>query len=212
MINPTIQRQHLIKAIERLRKHGWRNNSWKFDLLWKGKRYPPKEVIREATDVAGVDLELFGGGPESNSFLEKRGCVVVGKRGVLLALKPVEEDPELAFSENARSLQQHLRRERNGQAPRLAKQRRMAKTGELRCDVCNFSFVDAFGERGAGFIEAHHDHPLSLSDRPVTTRVSDFSLVCSNCHRMLHRIPWLTVQALRKAVLSLAPANRALQR
>jgi len=73
MINPTIQRQHLIRAIERLQRNGWRNNSWKFDLLWKGKRYPPKEVIREAADVAGVDLEPFGGGLRAIHSLRSAG-------------------------------------------------------------------------------------------------------------------------------------------
>jgi hypothetical protein len=214
MINRTIQRQHLLEAIERLRKQGWssRNNSTKFDLRWKGSRYPPKEVIREAADLAGIDLAPFGGGHESNSFLQKRGFVVVGKRGVLLALKPIEEDPELEFSENFPAFRRHRVRERDGRAPRLAKEQRLAKTGELRCDACDFSFLDVFGNRGAGFIEAHHDRPLSVADGPVKTRLSDFSLVCSNCHRMLHKIPWLTVQELRRELLALAPANKPLKR
>jgi hypothetical protein len=214
MIDPTIQRSHILGAIEHLAKKGWsrRNNSTKFDLRWRGKRFPPKEVIRQAADLVGVELDPFGGGNETNSFLAKRGFVVVGKHGLLLALKPVEENPEVAFSEGAVVFRRHRARERNGRAPQLAKEQRLARAGEFRCDVCDFSFVDVFGERGDGFIEAHHDRPLSLTDGPVRTRASDFSLVCSNCHRMLHQTPWLTVRDLRATIHVLAPANDALQR
>ncbi|MDZ4697894.1 MAG: hypothetical protein SGI86_22365 [Deltaproteobacteria bacterium] len=144
------------------------------------------------------DLASFGGGAETNSFLDKRGFVVVGKDGSLLALKPAEEDPEVAFDEGAVVFRLHRSRERSGAAPKLAKERRLAETGDLRCDVCDFSFVEAFGERGAGFIEAHHDRPLSLTDKPIKTRPTDFSLVCANCHRMLHKSPWITSMELRK--------------
>jgi hypothetical protein len=213
MIDPTIQRSHILGAIENLAEKGWsfRNNSTKFDLRWRGKRFPPKEVIRQAADLAGVEPAPFGGGHETNSFLAKRGFVVVGKHGVLLALKPAEEDAEVAFSEGAVVFRRHRARERSGRAPQLAKVQRLATAGELRCDVCDFSFVDVFGERGDRFIEAHHDRPLSFADGPVRTRPSDFSLVCSNCHRMLHQTPWLTVRDLRATIPTVAPANKALQ-
>lgn len=213
MIPPSLSRDDVLRAIDRLLGAGWssRRNSTKFDLLWKGKRYPPKEVIREAAEVAGIELDAFGGGAETNSFLERRGFVVVGKRGALMALKPAEEDPEAAFSEGSVVFRRHRIRERSGRAPRIAKERRLAETGELRCDVCDFSFLDVFGERGAGFIEAHHDRPLSQASEPVRTRPGDFSLVCSNCHRMLHANPWITAKELRK-LLSERPANGPLQR
>jgi hypothetical protein len=166
MIANKIRRRHVIRAIEGLARSGWpkRNRSTKYDLIYRGDGYPPKQVIREAADVAGVDLDpSFGGGRESNTFLQTRGFVVVGKRGVLLAVKPSEEDAELSFAEGALVFRRHRIRERSGSAPRIAKEQRLAKTGDLRCDVCDFSFVEYFGERGAGFIEAHHDRPLSIA-------------------------------------------------
>ena len=56
MIDSSIQREHVLQAIDRLERTGWssRRHSTKFDLLWKGRRYPPKEVVREAADIAGV--------------------------------------------------------------------------------------------------------------------------------------------------------------
>lgn len=58
--------------------------------------------------------------------------------------------------------------------------------GELRCDVCQFSFSDKYGELGAGFIEAHHTIPVSQLKGERRTNIKDMALVCSNCHRMLH--------------------------
>jgi predicted HNH restriction endonuclease len=56
------------------------------------------------------------------------------------------------------------------------------------CMVCGFDFFNRYGERGAGYIEVHHIHPISrLSKRTKIDPKSDMAVVCSNCHRMIHR-------------------------
>ncbi|MFM8998348.1 MAG: HNH endonuclease, partial [Candidatus Limnocylindrus sp.] len=40
---------------------------------------------------------------------------------------------------------------------------------------------------GDGFIEVHHLAPLFIDDQPRRTTMSDLLLLCSNCHRMVHR-------------------------
>jgi 5-methylcytosine-specific restriction protein A len=63
--------------------------------------------------------------------------------------------------------------------------------------ICGFDFAIKYGDLGAGFIEAHHILPLAAG--PATTRLPDLALVCSNCHRMLHRAkPWMTPEQLNK--------------
>lgn len=57
----------------------------------------------------------------------------------------------------------------------------------LRCEICGFSFMEKYGDIGEGFIEAHHKIPLSTLEESANTRENDLILVCSNCHRMLHR-------------------------
>ena len=57
--------------------------------------------------------------------------------------------------------------------------------GRIKCECCNFDFVESFGVHGKEFIECHHNIFLSTGVRP--TFLADLSLVCSNCHRMLHR-------------------------
>lgn len=57
----------------------------------------------------------------------------------------------------------------------------------LRCEICGFSFIEKYGTIGDGFIEAHHKKPLSTLEESTITYEDDLILVCSNCHRMLHR-------------------------
>jgi len=58
----------------------------------------------------------------------------------------------------------------------------------LACKVCGFDFKDFYGDHGSGFIEVHHLKPVSSLE--ASTKLSpenDMTVVCSNCHRMLHR-------------------------
>lgn len=95
----------------------------------------------------------------------------------------------------------HRMRERNSGVVKKAKERAI-KSGEgLRCSVCKFDFQQAYGSLGDGFIECHHTKPISEYKSGDQTKVTDLRLVCSNCHRMLHkRKPWATVDELRTIV------------
>ena len=67
----------------------------------------------------------------------------------------------------------------------------------LKCNVCNFDFYETYGELGKGFIECHQTIPVSEYVNSRNTNAKDLVLVCSNCHRMLHRRrPWLTIDEL----------------
>lgn len=57
----------------------------------------------------------------------------------------------------------------------------------VTCQVCGFNFAEFYGEIGKGYIEIHHIHPLSENDESRQTTLDDVAMVCSNCHRMLHR-------------------------
>jgi 5-methylcytosine-specific restriction protein A len=94
----------------------------------------------------------------------------------------------------------HLIRERD---PKL----RAAKIGDarkqlgyVRCEVCNFDFERTYGSHGRDYIECHHRTPLSHSG-PTMTKLEDLALLCSNCHRMIHRRqPWLSIDELRELI------------
>lgn len=112
-------------------------------------------------------------------------------------------DPDIldgATDEGRALLRTHLRRERK----KGLRQRKIAQVRELghpvACEACDFDFSAAYGERGADYIECHHRPPIHESP-PTQTLLADLALVCSNCHRMIHRsTPWLTVEELSAIV------------
>jgi 5-methylcytosine-specific restriction protein A len=89
----------------------------------------------------------------------------------------------------------HLRRERNPKLVQARKNLALKETGQLRCEACDLHFGERYGTHGEGFIEVHHTQPLHTLTEGQKTNVKDLALVCSNCHRMIHRKrPWLSVE------------------
>lgn len=73
----------------------------------------------------------------------------------------------------------------------------MARQGFLACEVCKFDFAATYGELSERFIQAHHIAPLAQAGA-ARTKLADLALVCSNCHRMLHRAkPWISPAQLQ---------------
>jgi hypothetical protein len=97
-----------------------------------------------------------------------------------------EETDEETFPEGGTKKAIHRSHERNRQVVKLAKERAWQRDHSLPCEVCEFSFVENYGELGEEFIEAHHRQPVATLKRGNPTRVEDIALVCANCHRMLH--------------------------
>lgn len=109
-----------------------------------------------------------------------------------------------SFPEGKRVERLHIQRERNSALIKEVKERYWAENGKLDCACCGFDFSTLYGGTGVGFIEAHHTTPLSeLHNDGEETRPEDIALVCSNCHRMLHRRrPWLSTGDLKKIIQS----------
>ncbi|MBD2318528.1 DUF4357 domain-containing protein [Phormidium tenue] len=115
----------------------------------------------------------------------------------VLAKQPFfkEEDDELAFSEGKKVERLHKLIERDKTVVDLAKKKAKLRDPFLCCSVCGFSFLKVYGE---DFIEAHHTKPLSEITGETETKVEDLAIVCSNCHRMLHRRkPWRSISDLK---------------
>lgn len=56
------------------------------------------------------------------------------------------------------------------------------------CKVCGFNFEAAYGEHGRNYIEVHHLIPISTLPEPSSINPKeDLTVLCSNCHRMIHR-------------------------
>jgi len=95
----------------------------------------------------------------------------------------------------------HFIRERDRSLIITKKRQALTAGARLVCEVCNFDFEDFYGSIGADFCEVHHLKPLhSLKGETVTT-LDDLAIVCSNCHRMIHReTPFLTPGDLQKRI------------
>tara|TARA_B100000780_G_C20813551_1_gene323224 strand:- start:67 stop:603 length:537 start_codon:yes stop_codon:yes gene_type:complete len=57
-----------------------------------------------------------------------------------------------------------------------------------KCQICDFSFAETFGELGEDFCHVHHIEPIGESGGEfITDPIKDLIPVCPNCHAMLHR-------------------------
>ena len=114
--------------------------------------------------------------------------------------REVPEEDELEAVEGRVLFRAHRVRERD---PALVKKKKAAvlrRGDRLTCEACDLDFAESYGPMGEGFIECHYAMPLSLGV-VRKTKIEDLALVCSNCHRMLHRSKAsLSVKKLRSIV------------
>ena len=109
-------------------------------------------------------------------------------------------DEENEFPEGKVLYRLHKSRERNNSV--IMKFKDISeKQGKLHCIICGFDFYKVYGDIGKGYIECHHTIPVSEYKLKKTTKLEDLVLVCSNCHRMLHRKrPWLSIEELTSLI------------
>jgi hypothetical protein len=109
----------------------------------------------------------------------------------------VSDEDTASFEEGERRLREISVVARNREAAAAAK----AHYG-FRCIACDFSFEDQYGSLGIGFIECHHIDPLSGRDgRNTVTSIKNLTVLCSDCHRMIHRKkPALTIAELKQLI------------
>ena len=201
MIPKGLTETHILEAAARIDRDGVAagRDSRHYDLLLDGRRYPPKYVISIAGGLASGEeypASEFNAVEAKNYFIS-HGYEVIDRRAEAATIV-VAEDDESAFPEGRVRYANHRRLERDSSITRKAKAKRLAETDVLCCEVCEMDFVQTYGEIGIGFIEAHHKKPVAELDGSEKTKISDLALVCSNCHRMLHRsIPLLSVAELK---------------
>ena len=96
----------------------------------------------------------------------------------------------------------HRYRERDRTLVSKKKLKFLQENPKLFCQGCGFDFQNKYGDRGKDFIECHHTKPVSELSVGETTKLVDLVLLCSNCHRIVHRKkPWLTIDELKQLVV-----------
>jgi 5-methylcytosine-specific restriction enzyme A len=115
-----------------------------------------------------------------------------------------EEDEDFTEAPEGKILTAlHKFRERSQKLVKKKKESVLRQKGRLDCEACGFNFEINYGDKGKGFIECHHDKPVSTLGDGGKTSIDDLRLVCSNCHSVIHRSsPWLTLDELRGIITS----------
>lgn len=95
-----------------------------------------------------------------------------------------ETPSQYSKREDLRKYRLHRKLDRNRGLAREAK-----RIQGFTCKACEVSFGRMYGEIGEGYIEAHHLVPISTLKGQVVELdpAKDFVVLCSNCHRMIHR-------------------------
>lgn len=118
--------------------------------------------IRDVFGASFVDLESLDKqvADDLESFKEEEGVLEGGRKERLLSY--FERDPKLRAD--------------------------AIKIHGTSCIACGFNFEAAYGVRGKNYIEVHHIVPISTLPEPSTIDPrNDLTVLCSNCHRMVHR-------------------------
>ncbi len=187
---------------------------------------PDKEKFRNANGVTlklsnflAFDPEYKGKGMSGGSKLDEQIFNEFNDhraklRAIASEIKKIVEDPILraklytveedeqtkndCVMEGQVLYKLHKVRERDNYIVKRKKEQVLDITGKLACEACVFEFEPYYGDIGKGYIECHHRTPLANFKVATKITLNDLALVCSNCHRMLHKeIDTITVENLR---------------
>jgi hypothetical protein len=125
-----------------------------------------RRVHDEWAERSGEELEQF---------------VLALQAGMSDAVDKATRSP-VARTEGGEKVYLSVRRERD---PKL-RDDALALHG-LDCMACGFNFGQVYGAIGKGFVEVHHVVPLAEAGKSMTNSATDLIVLCSNCHRMIHR-------------------------
>jgi 5-methylcytosine-specific restriction protein A len=147
-----------------------------------------------------VVLKEFLADPIGMRAMAKRIRELLTTDGAINTELPDLDTADIPEGEGSVALRAHLRRERNPKLRRRKLDHTKRRGLPIACEVCDFDFGHAYGSHGLDYIECHHRTPLHVTGK-TQTRLSDLALLCSNCHRMIHRTKrWLTVEELKELV------------
>ena len=179
----------------------------------------PNGVSLKLHNFSAIDPNYKGEGMKSYSKLDdeifhefvndKEGLSKIASRikevlkdNLLSELNKVEDEDIDSYQCSAKEGQTlyiyHKYKERNKTLISKKKKSFLSKHGCLYCEVCGFDFAKVYGVLGEGFIECHHTSPLSEIENEKETTLDDLSVVCPNCHRMLHRKIGITIEDLKE--------------
>jgi 5-methylcytosine-specific restriction protein A len=189
------------------RKMDFRNPNGVAMKLCNFMAIDPDNSNKGLTSFSKLDKETFYEFYNNKFELERIADLIINsvqEKEVINKLYKIEDETDSYVKEGFEGeiiYKLHKLRERDGKLIEDKKKKVLNETGALKCEVCNFNFYEKYGELGKGFIECHHTIQLSTYKTKQKTKLEDLSLVCSNCHRMLHRtLDDMSIKKLKKAI------------
>jgi 5-methylcytosine-specific restriction protein A len=168
----------------------------------------PNGVALKLSNFKAIDPNYSGKGMQSHSKLDEE-CFfefnndldrlrkiaqeirnVLEFESLLNNVSKIEDDELLegdSVKEGRILYKMHKVRERNREIIEKKKKKVLKEKGTLNCEACDLNFEEKYGQLGKGFIECHHIIPLSNFEVNKDTRLDDLALLCSNCHKMIHK-------------------------
>lgn len=178
---------------EEERKMDFRNPNGVAMKLCNFMAIDPDNPNKGLTSFSKLDKETFDEFYDKRNKLERIVDLIFNsleEKEIINKLYKIEDDTDSYVKEGFEGeiiYKLHKLRERDEKLTEGKKKKVLKETGKLKCEVCDFDFYEKYGELGKGFIECHHTIQLSTYKSKQNTKLSELALVCSNCHRMLHR-------------------------
>ncbi len=164
-------------------------------------RGKPSQTVSARLQERCSDYKAYKG--EQDLFESEQGSGVWRFRSwapppPVAAMPTYEDRAGYEAQEGALVLKMHYARERD---PKLVSKFK-AGLSDPNCEACDFNFKEAYGELGAGYIEAHHKKPVHSLTEGTKTTLSDLAALCPNCHRIIHKNYPMSVTELREILHS----------
>ncbi len=118
----------------------------------------------------------FFEGSFSISEIESKFVVLDRYKAAIAGIDVFNEEQK--YQEGDRKYIAHFLIERNKDVVRKLKD-----TKVWLCDICEENFYLKYGVK---YIEAHHKIPISTYSSKYSVNLSDFELLCPNCHKAIH--------------------------
>ena len=163
-----------------------------------------KQAIQRTLEQHSSDSDVYNGKEDIFYSVYGKGNGHWGLREFKSNVNMVDlTEDDNGFPEGKKELKKHIVSERNPRVIKEAKEKFKNQHGKLYCEICGFDFESKYGEIGHDFIEGHHSIPVSEIPEGYCTKAKDIILVCSNCHKMLHRRrPWVTKDTLHTLIIN----------
>jgi 5-methylcytosine-specific restriction protein A len=191
------------------RKSNFRNASSVYMKLMNFRKYDEKRIGGGLSRGGRLEKVVWDEYSQDSQLLGIVATAICDNAGQLAPVPHLDELRVQEVAEGGILYRVHRQRERDSKIVLAKKKSVLAKEKALRCEVCAFDFAETYGLLGSEFAECHHTKPIATMQPGDTTKLAELSIVCANCHRMLHRrAALLSIEGLRKILSDESNAHR----